>query len=109
MPTLIESKKELQENFILLRKMNNDLINDLTDYSNKNNISNKIFMQAFTFSQSIALLKRVKIEAMTDENLENISKSQSIDSINEIAKNVDIQIRHHQEIRDIFNHYTSTN
>jgi hypothetical protein len=45
MTNLEESKKRLQENFIFLRKLNNDLLNDLSDYSAKYNVSNKIFMK----------------------------------------------------------------
>ena len=89
--------------------MNSELIKDLSDYSEKNDLSEVVFMQNLRFKECIAILVQVRDLILTDENYEMICQADSKVNLDGVAANIEIQIRHHKEVRNIFNHYTSSN
>lgn len=106
---LDEAKRKLKDDFLSLRRTNIELIDDLTNYSERHNSQNIVFMQGHTFLQCINVLTQVRDLALTEDNLKGIIQSKSIENIEGVATNIEIQIRHHTEVRDLFNYYVSVN
>ncbi len=106
---LLEQKTNLQEDFIILKRINQDLIEDLTKWGNEKNSWDKVFMQNLTLTQCVDILKQVKELALTDENLSAIQQSNSSENIQGVAQNMAIQIRHHKEVRLVLDGLLSRN
>lgn len=109
MENLQDAKAKLVEDFVLLKRTNSELIKDLSEYGIKQNKMDIVFMQNLTLSQCIDILKQVRDLALTDENFESLNQSQSLENINGVQANLDIQIRHHKEVRNLFDYYISSN
>lgn len=100
---------KLQEDFIYLKRINQDLINDLSEYATSHNCLDRVLMQGLSFSQSIDLLKRVRDEALTNNNYDSISGASDKGAIEDVSRYINEEIRHHKEVRDVFNAFSANN
>jgi predicted small metal-binding protein len=102
---LKETRTFAKEKLEFLEKINSDLIDDLKSYGKKNHSFESVFMQGLTLNQCIEILNKVKVEVSNAHNQTAIKKSKSKMRIDEIIKNLDIQIKHHSEIRTTFDYF----
>lgn len=100
-----EAKKILLEKFEFLKTLNEGLINDLTKYGQKNNSFEIVFMQGLTLTQCIDLLMKVKTDVLNQDNYNAIKSAKSKMRIDGLLQNIDIQIRHHSEVRTTFDYF----
>ena len=109
MNSLDTARRQLQEGFLFLKNMNRDLIQDIINFRDKRGFGNAIFTQNLTVNQCIYVLEQVRDKALTEENYQNILVAPSKESIDGVAANITIQIRHHKEVRNLFNYYIAEN
>lgn len=102
---LEESRKLLLEKFELLQEINKKLIEDLYLYGRTNGSYDMVFMQGLTLKQCLEILEKVKHELLTSENQEALKETKSKMRIDNIYKNIEIQIKHHSEVRTVFDYY----
>lgn len=102
---LKESRTLLSEKFEFLKRLNSDLIKDLRDYGQAQGSYDFIFMQGLTLKQCIDLLSKVQTEILSGVNYTAIQKANSKLRVDELIKNMDIQIKHHSEVRTAFDYY----
>src|SRR5687768_8459510 len=93
------------EKFEYLASLNNQIVNKLSDYGEKTNSFDLVFMQGLTLKQCIQILKDVKIRILNDETLEAIKQSKSKLCLQEILNHLDTQIKHHSETQTTFNYF----
>lgn len=96
------------EKFDLLRRLNEELLNSLSDYGENNNAWEAHFMQGLTLRQCLAILYQVKEEILTDDNHEVLKQTKSKMRVADIKKNLEIQIQHHSEIRTFYAYFINT-
>ena len=102
---LKESKKLLIEKVNSLRQINSELLKDIYEYGELNNSLDLIFMQGLTLRQCINILERVQNDILAEENYFAIKNAKSKMRIDDITKNIEIQIKHHSEIRTVFDYF----
>ncbi|WP_212006393.1 hypothetical protein [Chitinophaga sp. HK235] len=94
------------QKFEFLKKLNTDLINDLTTYMIANNAQEKEIMQQLTFEQGIRILQKNLDQVMNDKNLENLKKGKSGKRhLDFIIRKLEENIQHCSEIRTVFEYY----
>ncbi|HMR83505.1 MAG TPA: hypothetical protein PKE30_10250 [Niabella sp.] len=102
---LKETKQLLTEKFELLQRMNSKLLEDLNDYGKRNDSFNAQFMQGLTLNQCIHILEKVKNEILTTEFYDNIKLTNSKARLDDLIKNVEVQINSHSEVRTMVDYF----
>lgn len=100
-----ETRTIALEKFDFLKRINDELLNDLIYYGKQHNSFLEIFMQGFTLQQFIDLLKKMQIDALSSEHRAGLEKSKSKIRIEEIIKHFDTQVKHHMEVRTTFDYF----
>lgn len=72
----VEEPNELKKHFVQTietsKKVNNEFLIELTEYVDKNNVSNEHFMQGFSFSESIKMLETYRDQVFSTEHMKAI-------------------------------------
>lgn len=89
----------LIEKFELLDKLNSKLTSAISQYSIDNNCANQILIQGLTYSQSLEILGKVRLEILCPENYRMIKEDKIAGPrVKSLTEHFDTQIKSHSEV-----------